>query len=176
MNEDTEDARIDETPLLKKQEESEEKKPFLGAVLAFFSSIFFTLTGPIVQKCKLNFSDGLLMRYFFQSIILISIMKYHQYSLKKIFFNYEMKFVAYLFLQSIFNGLSHSSDIVCFNFMPIGDATAIMMSSPIPVMILSKIFLGQDIGLFKVMFGSILYTGLILVVQPSFLFKNSFAR
>ena len=39
-----------EDPLLKKCDDSREKKPLLGAALAFFSGVFFTLTGPVVQN------------------------------------------------------------------------------------------------------------------------------
>ena len=165
-----------ETPLLKESEELDERKPLVGAVLALLASIFFTLAGLIVQKYQLNFADGLLARYSFQSVILIGTMIHQKYGLKQITFHYDYKLVTYLLFQSVFNAIGHSAEIVCFNFMPIGDATTIMMSNPIPVMILSRIFLDQKIRLFKLICGAVVYTGLVFVVQPSFVFKNSFAR
>ena len=139
-----------ETPLLKEHKHKKNNRSVLGAFLAFISSIFFTANGTIIQRIHLNFTDVMLIRYGFQTIVLIAILRSKKHGLKELTLNFDKSSVLILIFQGIWNGLTHIGDTVCFNFMPIGDATAIIMSSPIPVMILSWIFLGQRLRLFKI--------------------------
>ena len=85
-----------------------------------------------------------------------------------------------LLLQGVLNGMCVLSEFMCMKHLPLGDASALIFSSPLPAMIFSKIFLGQSLRLYKALCGFVLYTGVMLVVKPTFLFgveeKESFER
>jgi drug/metabolite transporter (DMT)-like permease len=86
----------------------------------------------------------------------------------------RMKFMhGLLIIQGICNGLCGVGEAISYTFMPIGDATAIIFSSPLPSMLLSRIFLKERLGLYMVTCGLVLYLGVLLVVHPPFLFHHS---
>ena len=96
--------------------------------------------------------------------------------IKSIFFSVTKM----LLLQGVLNGMCVLSEFMCMKHLPLGDASALIFSSPLPAMIFSKIFLGQSLRLYKALCGFVLYTGVMLVVKPTFLFgveeKESFER
>ena len=59
----------------------------------------------------------------------------------------------------------------CVLYMPIGDALTIVFTEPLWTLILSKLILKIRIGLWKVFFGLLLILGMILCIQPPFLFQ-----
>ena len=56
--------------------------------------------------------------------------------------------------------------------IPIGDALTVVYGSPLFTMILSFIFLGHRLRLYKLSFALVLIVGIILVVRPPFLFHD----
>ena len=56
--------------------------------------------------------------------------------------------------------------------LPLGEAMAICMSGPIFTAILARIFLQQRFMLWKIFFGIGIFAGLVLVIQPTFLFPE----
>ena len=82
---------------------------------------------------------------------------------------------ALLIFQGICNGFCGIGEAISMTFMPIGDASAIIFSSPLPSMLLSRMFLGDRLGLYKITCGLVLYLGVVLVLQPPFLF-DKFSR
>ena len=63
---------------------------------------------------------------------------------------------------------------LAFRMMPLGDATTLMFSSPLFTAILSAIFLKDArFRLWKMIFITLMMAGMVLVVQPPFLFGNS---
>ena len=61
-----------------------------------------------------------------------------------------------------------------FMMMPLGDATTLMFSSPLFTAILSAIFLKDArLRLWKVIFITLMMAGMVLVVQPPFIFDSS---
>ena len=77
-----------------------------------------------------------------------------------------------LIFQGLCNGICVLGEFICVSFMPIGDAAAIIFSSPVPTMILSTLFLSHTLRLYKIGCGAMLYLGVLLVVKPPFLFKE----
>ena len=66
--------------------------------------------------------------------------------------------------------------ILCFaavSAIPIGDALTLIYSNPLFAMIFSSIFLGSRLRLYKTFLGTILISGIILVVRPPFLFPKN---
>ena len=129
---------------------------------------------------SLNFSDAMIVRYFVQvvSLLIIICMKNirgeGKSPLKMVesFKNLGTRSLVLLIFQGLSNGLCVLGEFMCVSFMPIGDATAIIFSSPLPSMVLSALFLGHTLKLYKMSCGIMLYLGVILVVKPPFLFNE----
>ena len=76
-------------------------------------------------------------------------------------------------INGIFGGVCILNDFYSVSSMPLGDASAIILSAPLPSMVLSAIFLGTRLRGFKILCGALLYGGVLLVIRPPFLFKRS---
>ena len=61
---------------------------------------------------------------------------------------------------------------IAVSHIPMGDALTVVYASPLFTMILSFIFLGHRLRLYKLSFALVLIVGIILVVRPPFLFPN----
>ena len=171
------------------------KKLLAGSILAMTSSLLFTTNGVILKRLKLNYSDVNLVRYFLQIVVMFSVMKLknmriikqlEQESCKQMKENkmFATKILlddadpvkrincmqGLLIFQGICNGLSGLGEAITMTFMPIGDASAIVLSSPLPFMLLARVFLQEILGLYKIICGLVLCLGVILVLQPPFLF------
>ena len=65
--------------------------------------------------------------------------------------------------------------ILCYisvSLIPIGDAITVIYGEPLCTMILSYIFLGTRLRLFKMFAASFLIAGILLVVRPPFIFPE----
>jgi drug/metabolite transporter (DMT)-like permease len=56
--------------------------------------------------------------------------------------------------------------------MPLGDALTLVFTEPLWTIILSKLVLRIRIGWWKTLFGMILISGMVLTIQPDFMFHN----
>ena len=61
----------------------------------------------------------------------------------------------------------------CVRYMPIGDALTIVFTEPLWTLVLSKLILKIRIGLWKIGWGFALLLGMILCIQPPFLFPSN---
>ena len=167
------------------------KNVCLGAFLAFLSGFAYTVQNAVVANEEMSFSGALLVRYLFLIGVLLVAAKI-SFQLKK---GKEMhdktSFVKNLWIydvdpgqnicvlrlllpiNGIFGGVCILSDFYSVSNMPLGDASAIILSAPLPSMVLSAIFLGTRLRGFKILCGALLYGGVLLVIRPPFLFKRS---
>ena len=88
-----------------------------------------------------------------------SISKLHQIN-KKYFFT----------LQGIFSALRMICIYSSLQLLPLGDAITLFFTIPLFTMIFAFIILRTPIKIWKVTFGVILMTGVILIVRPPFIF------
>jgi drug/metabolite transporter (DMT)-like permease len=58
-----------------------------------------------------------------------------------------------------------------FRHLPLGDATTIIFSSPVFVMIMSFLFLQEPCGFFRTLIVFLLLTGVVLIAKPPFIFQ-----
>jgi drug/metabolite transporter (DMT)-like permease len=58
-----------------------------------------------------------------------------------------------------------------FRRLPLGDATTIIFSSPVFVMIMSFLFLREPCGFFRTLIVCLLLTGVVLISKPPFVFQ-----
>jgi drug/metabolite transporter (DMT)-like permease len=61
----------------------------------------------------------------------------------------------------------------CLAFMPLGDALTLVFTEPLWTIILSKIILRTRVGWWKGIFAVILIAGMVLTIQPEFMFHNA---
>ena len=169
-----------ERPLL--DDKVKKNNSMVGAFLAFISSILFTICGLILKQMNLNVSDVLVMRYLIQIIIVTSFVLIWRGRVKSEEENanlnisvlfHENSLTKLLMLQGMLNGVCVLSEFMCFANLPLGDASAIIFSSPLPAMIISSFVLGESLKLYKASCGIILYIGVMFVVKPTFIFGET---
>ena len=176
--------------LLKKEENGPNfRNLFVGRILAFLSGLAYTIQNAIVANEEISFSDALVVRYVFTIIIVFAVVKilveikicrkndFYENSVFKMLWINEVDLGqninlirGILIFQGIFAGSCILSDFHCVSNMPLGDASAIILSAPLPSMVLSSVFLGTRLRLFKIICGALLYCGVVLVIRPPFLF------
>ena len=61
----------------------------------------------------------------------------------------------------------------CVRYMPIGDALTIVFTEPLWTLVLSKLVLKIRVGLWKIGFGISLILGMVLCIQPPFIFPST---
>ena len=157
----------------------------IGGILAFLSSLLFTASNVIIQQLSINFSDAMVVRFSLQVVTLLTIITWiiiretQPDKIKTDPYPYPWppyaitgKSPGLLIFQGLCNGICVLGEFICVSFMPIGDAAAIIFSSPLPTMILSSLFLGHSLRLYKIGCGAMLFLGVLLVVKPPFLFKE----
>lgn len=168
------------------QEQISHKNLLSGVFLALLSSLLFTTNGVILQKLKLNFSDVNLVRYSLQTVVMFLAIKIKNKRMTKEDDGQDfstniwpakadpgknLNFLqSLLIMQGVFNGFIGIGEAIGMTYMPIGDASAIIFSSPLPSMLLSRVFLNERLGLYKITCGMVLYLGVVLVLQPPILF------
>ena len=78
-----------------------------------------------------------------------------------------------IFFQGICAGLTLCCAFLAVtSSLPLGDALTLVASQPLFTMVLSALFLGHRLRLYKLTFAFILITGIVLVIQPPALFPN----
>jgi len=77
---------------------------------------------------------------------------------------------ALVILQGLFSGVRVFLQFACLSFMPLGDALTLVFTEPLWTIILSKIVLKIHIGWWKLVFGIVLISGMVLCIQPPFIF------
>jgi drug/metabolite transporter (DMT)-like permease len=83
------------------------------------------------------------------------------------------KINGFIFLQAICSGTILLFTYIALLYMPFGDAMTIVFTSPIFAMILSKIFLNEPCSMYKTFSLISLTLGVMLVLQPPFIFGQS---
>ena len=134
----------------------------LGGFLAFLSGLAYTIQNAIVANEQINFSEALIFRYVFNIVVHLaytnlSVKIGNWYSKKDENYKNSVLWIftvdpggkirllhAILLLQGVFAACCILSDFHCVSNMPLGDASAIILSAPLPTMVLSAYFWGQD--------------------------------
>ncbi|KAJ9598503.1 hypothetical protein L9F63_010823 [Diploptera punctata] len=75
-------------------------------------------------------------------------------------------------LQGIVGGSTLVLLFFTFRRLPLGDATTIIFSSPVFVMIMSFLFLREPCGFFRTLIVCLLLTGVVLISKPPFIFHT----
>ncbi|CAG5090837.1 Similar to SLC35G1: Solute carrier family 35 member G1 (Homo sapiens) [Cotesia congregata] len=140
---------------------------WFGILLAFISGAFFTISSGLVKAVK-NVDPMVLLgiRAILQIITTILIAIRYGKNLvgpkgSRLLLNF----------QGIVGGMTLALLYYSFRKLPLGDATTIIFSSPIIVLVLSFLFLKEPCGVLRIFVVTILFTGVILVSRPPFIFQ-----
>ena len=78
-----------------------------------------------------------------------------------------------MLLQGLIGGLRILFQFACVLYMPLGDALTIVFTEPLWTILLSRIILSIRISAWKILFGCLLVCGMVLCIQPPFLFPRA---
>ncbi|XP_012275281.1 solute carrier family 35 member G1 [Orussus abietinus] len=144
-----------------------DKTNWFGIFLAFLSGTFFTLSSALVKAIK-NVDPMILLaiRALLQMVVMLIVVckrSEHVFGLK------EHRMLIHF--QGLVGGMTLALLYYSFRKLPLGDATAIIFSSPVVVIILSFLFLREPCGILRVLVICTLLAGVIFVSEPPFLLQ-----
>ena len=140
----------------------------LGWLLAVLSGILFTANNFLVKYYTIEAVDMLLVRSGLQTVLMAFIILVT----KRSFLPTARLDKVLVLLQGLIGGLRILLQFACVLFMPLGDALTIVFTEPLWTVLLSRLALGIRIGAWKIIFGCLLLCGMVLCVQPPFLFPH----
>ena len=163
---------------------------FIGGCLSLCSGLLFTINRAINDRLDLNFVDTLLMVFTFRSIFFLVVIccqsstgitskdskedqEENLWWINSVDEGKNIYLVRlFLILQGVFGGTNNLGAFLSVTLMPIGDAHALIFSAPLPTMILSKLIFGTRMKIYKFLCGICVFTGIILISKPSYIFGN----
>lgn len=155
-------------PTLRKEKDEANKANWYGIFLAFMSGAFFTLSSAAVKALKsMDPMELLVLRSLLQIFVMLPIAVRRG---ENLFGPKGQR--GLLQLQGIVGGSTLVLLFFTFRRLPLGDATTIIFSSPVFVMILSFLFLREPCGFFRTLIVCLLLTGVVLISKPPFIFQS----
>jgi len=140
----------------------------LGWCLAVLSGILFTANNFFVKYFTIDAIEMLMVRSSLQTALMALVIVIT----KRKFLPEKSLDKVLVVLQGLFGGARILFQFACVQYMPIGDALTIVFTEPLWTLILSKLLLKVRIGAWKVAFGLLLIAGMVLCIQPPFLFPS----
>ncbi len=140
----------------------------LGIFLAVLSGIFFTATSIMVQYFAVPAMEIFLVRSIFQSIIMGLVASASPYNRRSLPLTWRLK--LWVGLQALLGAVRLYINYLLLAYLPLGDAVTIMFIEPLFTVVLSFIFLRIAAGFLKIFLCLGLLLGMILTVQPPFIF------
>lgn len=141
---------------------------FLSLVSAFFFTLQNVLTRfihPDVTVIEISFFYVVI-----QSIFVVPIMTYKNISPNV---KSDTKLLALLSLRGVFGTLVWCLSFYSIRHISIGDATAIVFSSPVLVGILARVFLKEAFGKLDTLLVLVSVSGVVLITQPPIIFEGN---
>ncbi|XP_069703729.1 solute carrier family 35 member G1-like [Periplaneta americana] len=155
-------------PTLSKERHQVNKANWFGIFLAFMSGAFFTLSSAAVKALKsMDPMELLVLRSLLQVFAMLPIALRRG---ENLFGPKGQR--GLLQLQGIVGGSTLVLLFFTFRRLPLGDATTIIFSSPVFVMIMSFLFLREPCGFFRTLIVFLLLTGVVLISKPPFIFQT----
>jgi len=139
-----------------------------GIVLVSLSGILHTANNFLVQFFEVDALELLLVRSAGQSVILGLIAASADSNLLPSTFATRI----YVAIQALLAGIRLYLNFRCLAFLPLGDALTIIFTEPLFTVVLSLIFLRVRIGVWKGALCLGLAAGMVLCVQPPFIFSQ----
>jgi hypothetical protein len=138
----------------------------LGWFLAIISGILFTANNFFVKYLSIEALEMLTVRSVMQTVVILIALV----STRTPILPPSNKDRVLVVLQGLLSGVRVFLQFACLSFMPLGDALTLVFTEPLWTIILSKIILKINIGWWKTIFGVFLLSGMVLCIQPPFIF------
>jgi len=158
------------------QDEQQEERPvrvsrswLVGWLLAVISGVLFTANNFLVKYYSIDAVDMLLARSALQTVIMALVIV----ASRRPFMPSKRLDQGLVILQGLIGGLRILLQFACVLYMPLGDALTIVFTEPLWTILLSRIILSIRISAWKMIFGCLLISGMVLCIQPPFLFTSS---
>jgi len=140
----------------------------LGWFLAIISGVLFTANNFFVKYLDMDALEMLLIRSLLQTVVvLVGLLSAKSHLLPT-----STKDRVLVISQGLLSGVRVFLQFACLSFMPLGDALTLVFTEPLWTIILSKIVLKIHIGWWKMVFGMFLISGMVLTIQPPFIFPQ----
>ncbi|XP_052126325.1 solute carrier family 35 member G1-like isoform X2 [Frankliniella occidentalis] len=146
-----------------------EKTNWCGILLALLSGMFFTMSSAAVKA--LRSVDPMELLVIRSSVQVAAVLPVALYSGASVLGPKGSRWL--LQAQGVVGALTLVLLFFSFRRLPLGDATTIIFSSPVFVLILSFLFLREPCGFFRTLVVCMLLTGVVLISKPPFLFQGS---
>ena len=140
----------------------------LGLALAVISGLLHTATNFFVQYFGVNAVEVLLVRSVVQTLVLGIIAGTSERRLLPA----GLVVGTFVLLQSFLGAFRLYFNFKCLAHLPLGDALTLIFTEPLFTILLSLVFLGVGIGPLKIILCSGLLAGMVLNIQPPFMFPN----
>ena len=85
----------------------------------------------------------------------------------------ERKIKVLMVLQGFLGSTVIICAFSCMLLMPLGDALTLLFTEPFSTMFMAAIFLGHRLRLFRIGIGLLLLVGVVLVIQPPYIFQQT---
>ncbi|KAG7204033.1 hypothetical protein KM043_001892 [Ampulex compressa] len=145
----------------------QEGTKWFGIFLAFLSGTFFTISSALVKA--IHKVDPMILLAI-RAILQILVMAVVACKASKSIFGPKGHRIL-MHSQGLVGGMTLCLLYYSFRKLPLGDATTIIFSSPVIVIALSFIFLKEPCGVLRIMVVCTLFTGVVFVARPPFLFQ-----
>ena len=145
----------------------------IGLIMAILSGVLCTASNFFVQYFQVDAIEMLLVRSGLQSIVLGAVVTLGRE--QHIRNQNEMSICStriWIGVQAVIGSVLLLLNFACLQYMPIGDALTLVFTEPLFTILLSFILYRTKIGFTKGIFCICLIAGLLLSVQPPFLFSN----
>ena len=144
------------------------KKNLTGFICAIISSILLVFANLLVKKTNfLNGFDQLIIRYFFQLIVLLVIAMYKRLNLLG---TREQR--KYLVIRGVFGAIGLECLYVSIRLVKPSDTTSLFACNVIFIAIVSRIYLKEKFTVIHVLALVLIVVGVVFITQPSFLFAE----
>lgn len=146
-----------------------------GLAMAFVSGLFFTAMNVMVKYYTVDALELLLVRSTLQSFVLTAIVALSfqaNCGRTTTEFRRSDSVKAWAVIQGLMGSVRTYFNFACLLYIPIGDALTITFTEPLFTIVFALIFNRVRIGFVKVLLSLCLLGGLLLCVQPPFLFNN----
>ena len=140
-------------------------RPLLGIILMLGFCIFAPLGDSIAKLLSDQISLGQLVfvRFAVQTLLLLPFVWYVR---SKVWF--RGRILVLTIARTVLHIGGIAAMFTSFRFLPLADAIAIAFVMPFLMLILGKLFLGEEVGTRRIVACMVGFVGTLLVIQPSF--------
>lgn len=139
----------------------------LGWFLAIVSGVLFTTNNFFVKYLSMDAVEMLLVRSAMQTVVLGLVISS---SSPSSFLPSSRTDKVLTLTQGLLSGGRVFLQFACLQYLALGDALTLVFTEPLWTLIISRIVLGTRIGAWKISFGLVLVAGMVLCIQPPFIF------